>query len=211
MSRRRVTRSCFLVLTILLILNPGVVRCQESSRRINGATQSQIRIIPFSVTAGVPVGRATIRAFSLISFPLDDPALFVPTVHLPPQADSFVVQTVADLSGLESANRLNFDLFFTVVKEDGIIFSPGPIRLFVSILTAQGNALVSGRSMMKDQIVDLKAESPLKAAFSFVIGPCFGQSDYMIVQVGRHANQTTEDMNPGTVRLHAVRINAGRE
>jgi hypothetical protein len=213
MSKRESKSLYLVVLTTSLILSPLCAYSQNDAHRTNGGAQSQIRAIPFSVTAGVPVGGALIRAFTLPSFPPpfnDDPKLFVPAVFLPPQTDSFVVQTVADLSGLESANRLNVDLFFSVVKEDGILFSPGRIRLFVSLVIARDNLLVSGRSLMKDQVIDLTVESPLKATFSFPIGSRFEENDYIIIQIGRHANQTTEDTNPGTVRLHAIRITAVR-
>ena len=53
---------------------------------------------------------------------------------------------------LQSANRLDFDLSFSAVRPDGIFFSPGRIRLFVSVMMAKGIFLVYGRDLMKDEL-----------------------------------------------------------
>ena len=205
MSKRRIKPFHLVILTASIIFNPLSVYCRDDAHRTDSRVQSSIRVIPFSVTAGVPVGEASIGIIESVieveGFPLNIPAVF-----FPPSEDSFITQNIT----LPPNLSLNRPLFIEILFTGDIGPPPAAqatarlsLAFFASFTEPVGP--VSGIGGGQQQSVEVTSGLK-KVTFGIPITPIIAQADVLTIQIGRPGKENSEDTYPGIVRIQAVRI-----
>jgi len=173
--------------------------------------QEPRKLIPFSVTAGVPVGGASIRilepVFEASGIPFNTSAVF-----FPPREDSFITQNVTTPSDLQVRQQLFIEVFFST-GGDSIFPTEGPVRLTLAFRSAKVEAtgFFQGVGLSQEQIVEVTGGGLKKATFVINVRPLIAESDVLTIQIGRQAKDNPQDTNPGDVRIEAVRISYGSQ
>jgi hypothetical protein len=189
---------------ILTIAWSITVRGQTDSSAQPVGGSEQLKLIPFSVTAGVPVGGAPIgvRDFTI---PFGDPTtdgpvpFFSPVVLLPPGRDSFVTQNIVPPLDLAINQAFFVDIFFSAAEVGPVVLS---MTMMVTEVDPPLGSFIRGIEP-RDGVVQIEGGDFHKVTFW---GVNSGGADVLTIQIGRKAQSNPRDANPGVIRLEAVKI-----
>ncbi|GEM_PF-6863282 len=197
---RRYSRSVwFGAISVILVLLVWVASGQSLDDQ--GSAGGQKKLIPFSVTVGVPSGGASIESLSVETF--RGVPLHRPGVVFPPGEDSFITQTVATPPDLQFNQRLRVEVWFSVGSFP-LPSPPGTVVLnFVLRAVGEGGEITLAPV---DQPVEASGGGLYRAVFGTTVDPVLAGSKLLTIQLGRQAEDNPQDTNPGEVRIEAVRI-----
>lgn len=211
MTHLRQSKLHLIAVAIVLVQLIAISILAQSSALSQEPDQQPVKFILFSVTAGVPVGKASIRimepVFEASGIPFNTPAVF-----LPPKEDSFITQSIAAPADLQVNQQLIIEVLFSAGR-DSIFPTEGPVHLTLAFRSAKAEAtgFFQDVRLTREQVVEVSGGGLKKVTFVVNVAPPIAQSDVLTIQVGRQAKDNAQDTNPGDVCIEAVRISYGQQ
>jgi hypothetical protein len=194
---------------LLIYLSAILIFAQTSVTNDRTGCQESMKLIPFSITAGVPVAAASIRVNESVGEASGIP-FHVPVVVFPPREDSFITQSVTTPPDLQVRQQLFIEVFFST-SGDSVFPTEGSVRLTLAFQATGANATgpIPGVGLTQEQLVEVTGGGLKKVTFVINVRPLIAESDVLTIQIGRQAKDNAQDTNPGDVRIEAVRISYG--
>lgn len=191
---------------LLIYLSAISVFAPTSVMNHGTSCQEPAKLIPFSVTAGVPVGGASIRIKESVGEASGIP-FHIPAVFFPPREDSFITQSIPTPSDLQVNQALFIETFFST-SGDSVFPTEGPVHLTLAFQATVANAsgLIPGVGLTQEQLVEVTDGGLKQVTFVINVRPLIAESDVLTIQIGRQAKDNPQDANPGDVLIEAVRI-----
>jgi hypothetical protein len=169
-----------IAVTLLVLGSPFLAASQTTGENHHRGTSQPTKMMPFSLTAGVPSGGASLEG---------------PNVLLPPGTDSFFMQNVIPPDDFNADEPVTFDIFFSGPER------PGKANLSVGILHASVGPFLR-EIIEQEQLVEIPDGWLRKVRFTEKIN----LADVWRIQIGRRGRDATVDTYPGDVRVEAVKI-----
>jgi len=198
----RLTVLAIPLIVLLTILNLATLSLDVFSSQ-SARNPKQLEFIPFSVTAGVPVGGASIR----IKWGFEFLPVQFPVVELPPSMDSFITQSVVRPPDLRLGQEFFVEVIFSASARSG------SVNLTLGIGGCKVDTPSTGQFLEGvcpgfevNRRVEITDGVLQKITFTGLVDPDLAELDLLTIQIGRRAKDNSNDTNPGAVRIEAVRI-----